>query len=133
MPSNEYIIIEDEPGVYDCTERLGGICDNAVSSTSEIVTLIQQKHELLTQAKVLSDSLVDELQMLKKYMDKGDNIPRKLARKTRTVRKAKKKVVRKTVKRRKPATRRTVAKRKTSKKSMRGLQSNLRKINKALK
>jgi len=125
MPSNEYIIIEDEQGVYDCTERLGGICDNAISSTSEIVTLIQQKHELLTQAKILSDSLVSELQMLKKYMDKGDNIPRK----TRTM---KKRVVKRKVKRR-PVARRTIAKKKTSKKSMRGLHANLRKINKALK
>jgi hypothetical protein len=129
MPSNEYIIIEDEQSVYDCTEKLGKICDTAISSTSEIVNLIQQKHELLTQAKILSDSLVNELQMLKKYMGKGDNIPRQTVRRIRPVRKVKKKrVIRHKVK-----SRRTVAKRKTSKKSMKGLQANLRKINKALK
>ncbi len=129
MPSNEYIIIEDEQSVYDCTDKLGKICDTAISSTSEIVNLIQQKHELLTQAKILSDSLVNELQMLKKYMGKGDNIPRQTVRRIRPVRKVKKKrVIRHKVK-----SRRTVAKRKTSKKSMKGLQANLRKINKALK
>jgi len=133
MPSNEYIIIEDEAGVYNCTDKLGGICDSAVQSTSQIASLIQEKHELFTQAKILSDSLVNELQMLKKFMDKGDNIPKKTVRKTRTIRKVKKKVVRKTVKRKKPVARRSVAKRKTAKKSMRGLQANLKKINRALK
>ena len=133
MPSNEYIILEDEQGVYNCTDKLSSICDSAVQSTSQIANLIQEKHELFTQAKILSDSLVNELQMLKKFMDKGDNIPKKPVRKTRTVRKVKKKVVRKTVKRKKPAARKSVSKRKTAKKSMRGLQANLKKINRALK
>jgi len=128
MPSNEYIIIEDEQSVYDCTEKLGKICDTAISSTSEIVGLIQQKHELLTQAKILSDSLINELKMLNQYMDKGANIPRQTVRQSRPIRKFKKRVVNRKVK-----SRRTVAKRKTSKKSMKGLQANLRKINKALK
>ena len=129
MPSNEYIIIEDEQSVYDCTEKLGKICDAAISSTSEIVDLIQQKHELLTQAKILSDSLINELKMLNQYMGKGANIPKNVVRQNRPVRKVKKKMVI----RRKVKARRTVAKRKTSKKSMKGLQANLRKINKALK
>ena len=129
MPSNEYIIIEDEQSVYDCTNKLGKICDTAISSTSEIVNLIQQKHELLTQAKILSDSLINELKMLNQYMGKGTNIPKAVVIRSRPVRKLKKKgVVRRKVK-----SRRTVAKRKTSKKSMKGLQANLRKINKALK
>mgnify|MGYP005633036673 FL=1 len=129
MPSNEYIIIEDEQSVYDCTNKLGKICDTAISSTSEIVNLIQQKHELLTQAKILSDSLINELKILNQYMGKGTNIPKAVVRRSRPVRKLKKKgVVRRKVK-----SRRTVAKRKTSKKSMKGLQANLRKINKALK
>jgi predicted metal-dependent hydrolase len=129
MPSNEYIIIEDEQSVYDCTNKLGKICDTAISSTSEIVDLIQQKHELLTQAKILSDSLINELKMLNQYMGKGANIPRQTVRRIRPVQKVKKKMVI----RHKVKSRRTVAKRKTSKKSMKGLQANLRKINKALK
>ena len=61
-------------------------------------------------------------------MDKGANIPRQTVRQSRPIRKFKKRVVNRKVK-----SRRTVAKRKTSKKSMKGLQANLRKINKALK
>jgi hypothetical protein len=91
--------------------------------------LIQQKHELLTQAKILSDSLISELKMLNQYMGKGTNIPRQTVRQNRPVRKVKKKMVI----RYKVKSRRTVANRKTSKKSMKGLQANLRKINKALK
>jgi len=133
MADQEYIQIEDEKGVYDCTESLTGICDDVVASTVQLSVLVKEKHKLFAQAKVLSTALINDLHALNKYMLKtgGKKTPARSKRVT-TKKLVSKKVKSKKVVRKKVA-KKTVSKRSSSKNSMKSLQANLKKINRALK
>ena len=128
MADREYIQIEDEKGVYDCTNSLTGICDDVVGSTTKLSVLVKEKHKLFARAKVLSTSLIKDLHALNKYMKKtSGKKPASRSKKVVAKRVRAKKVVRKKV------AKRTVSKRVRSKDSMKSLKVNLKKINKALK
>ena len=126
MSEGEYIQIEDEEGVSSCTGALTEICDDVVESTSRLSVLVKEKHKLFAEAKVLSTSLINELHALNKYMLKSTApkgvLKRSVAKKVKT-----KKVVRKR------KVKKAVSKKSSSKNSMKSLQANLKKINRALK
>jgi len=132
MSEGEYIQIEDDQGVYDCTNSLTGICDEVVINTAQLSVLVKEKHKLFAQAKALSTSLINELHALNKYMQKS-SAPKPKTRAKRVV--ARKVKAKKTVKKvaRKKVAKRTVSKRVSSRDSMKSLRANLKKINKALK
>ena len=127
MSEGEYIQIEDEEGVSSCTGALTEICDDVVESTSRLSVLVKEKHKLFAEAKVLSTSLINELHALNKYMLKSTAskgvIKRSVAKKVKT----KKKIVRK------KGVKKAVSKKSSSKNSIKSLQANLKKINRALK
>jgi hypothetical protein len=123
MSEGEYIQIEDEEGVSSCTGALTEICDDVVESTARLSVLVKEKHKLFAEAKVLSTSLINELHALNKYMLKS-TAPKGLLKRS-VAKKAKKKVVRKKVVEK--------VKKSRSKNSMKSLQANLKKINRALK
>ena len=126
MSEGEYIQIEDEEGVSSCTGALTESGDDVVESTSRLSVLVKEKHKLFAEAKVLSTSLINELHALNKYMLKSTAskgvIKRSVAKKVKT-----KKVVRKR------KVKKAVSKKSSSKNSMKSLQANLKKINRALK
>ena len=127
MSEGEYIQIEDEQGVSSCTDSLTGICDDVVESTTRLSLLVKEKHKLFAEAKVLSTSLINELHALNKYMLKSTAPKGALKRSVSKKIKTKKRVVRKKVAKKK------VSKKSGSKNSMKALQANLKKINRALK
>jgi hypothetical protein len=132
MAEQEYIQIEDEQGVYECTESLTGICDNVVASTVQLSALVKEKHKLFAHAKVLSTALINDLHALNKYMEKTDG--KRTASRSKRV--TTKKTVSKKVKAKKfvreKMAKKTVSKKTRSKDSMKSLRANLKKINKAL-
>ena len=126
MSEGEYIQIEDEQGVCSCTGALTEICDDVVESTARLSVLVKEKHKLFAEAKVLSTSLINELHALNKYMLKSTApkgiLKRRVAKKVKTKKIARGKKVKK-----------VVSKKSSSKNSMKSLQANLKKINRALK
>jgi hypothetical protein len=127
MSEGEYIQIEDEEGVSSCTNSLTEICDDVVESTTRLAVLVKEKHKLFVEAKVLSTSLINELHALNKYMLKSTAPKGILKRSVSKKVKVNKKVVRK------KAVNKNVSKKSSSKNSMKALQANLKKINRALK
>jgi len=132
MADQEYIQIEDEKGVYDCTTSLTEICDDVVASTVQLSVLVREKHKLFAQAKFLSTALINDLHALNKYMKKtGGKKTTARAKRVITKNTVSKKVNVKRVVRKKVA-KKTVSKRTRSKNSMKTLRANLKKINRAL-
>jgi|TARA_Y100000310_G_scaffold34348_1_gene32539 hypothetical protein len=132
MADQEYIQIEDEKGVYDCTNSLTGICDDVVASSVQLSVLVKEKHKLFSRAKVLSTALINDLHALNKYMKKtGGKTTTARAKRVITKKTVSKKVkVKKAV--RKKVAKKTVSKRTSSKNSMKTLRANLKKIDRAL-
>ncbi len=132
MSEGEYIQIEDEQGVCNCTDSLTGLCDDVVESTARLSVLVKEKHKLFAEARVLSTSLINELHSLNKYMQKSSALKAKTRAKSVVAKKVRaKKTVKKVA--RKKVSKRTVTKKSSSKNSMKSLKANLKKINKALK